>query len=410
VGYAGKNSTRISDSALSTLPLLLYATLSIALMVADHRSGYGRIAREQLALVTTPVWYVASSPVRLWNGGREELALRSHLQADNAAKTRALEIARARIQRLDAVAAENLRLRALLGGTRGYRLDVRLVGILDVDLDPFRQRLVLDGGSDEGVRVGQALIDSGGVLGQVIEVNRHRAIALLVTDPDHAVPVQVRRSGLRAVAYGTGSSDVLRLPNIPLSGDVRAGDVLVTSGIGGRFPAGFPVGVVTRVQADQMRLFVIGEARPAAHMERGNEALLIANLPPDTDMGPPAPAGADAINRAATEALAAATLAAEAGDAPAASATAAKATDATSTAPTEKAGAAKSATSKAATSKAATSNAATSNAATSKAAGTPPPAASQSVPGAPRVPAASPAQAPSKPTEAPTETPAEPQP
>jgi len=316
VGYAGKNSTRISDSALSTLPMLFYLGLSIALMIADNRGGYGRIAREQLSLVTAPIWFVASSPVRLWRGGREELALRSQLQDENAAKTKALAIARARIQRLDAVSEENLRLRALLGGTRGYRLDVRLVGILDVDLDPFRQRLVLDGGSDDGVRIGQALIDSGGVLGQVIEVSRHRAIALLVTDPDHAVPVQVRRSGLRAVAYGTGSSDVLRLPNIPLSGDVRAGDVLVTSGIGGRFPAGFPVGVVSRVQADQMRLFVIGEARPAAHMERGNEALLIANLPPDADVGPPAPAGADAANRAASEALVAATLAAESGATP----------------------------------------------------------------------------------------------
>jgi rod shape-determining protein MreC len=387
VGYAGKNSTRISDSALSTLPLLLYATLSIALMVADHRSGYGRIAREQLALVTTPVWYVASSPVRLWNGGREELALRSHLQADNAAKTRALEIARARIQRLDAVAAENLRLRALLGGTRGYRLDVRLVGILDVDLDPFRQRLVLDGGSDEGVRVGQALIDSGGVLGQVIEVNRHRAIALLVTDPDHAVPVQVQRSGLRAVAYGTGSSDVLRLPNIPLSGDMRAGDVLVTSGIGGRFPAGFPVGVVTRVQADQMRLFVIGEARPAAHMERGNEVLLISNLPPDADMGPPAPAGADAINRAATDALAAATLAAQAGDAPAPASTVAKATPANT----------KSAKAAATTAKGA---APAPKPAASKL------AASPTAPDAARVPPATRPQAPATPTE----TPAEPQP
>jgi rod shape-determining protein MreC len=334
VGYAGKNSTRISDSALSTLPMLFYLALSILLMVADHRGGYGRIAREQLSLVTAPIWFVASSPARLWRGGSEELALRSQLQDDNTAKTKALAIARARIQRLDAVAAENLRLRALLGGTRGYRLDVRLVGILDVDLDPFRQRLVLDGGRDEGVRVGQALIDSGGVLGQVIEVNPHRAIALLVTDPDHAVPVQVRRSGLRAVAYGTGNSDVLRLPNIPLSGDVRAGDVLVTSGIGGRFPAGFPVGVVTRVQADQMRLFVIGEARPAAHMERGNEALLIANLPPDIDVGPPAPAGADAANRAATEALVAATIAAGAGAAPAGTRTATPASKAgTSPAP-----------------------------------------------------------------------------
>lgn len=304
MGYAGKNTSRLSDSALSTLPLLFFLGLSIALMVADQRAGYGRMARGKLSLVTAPLWLVAASPVRLYRAGVDEFALRGQLQSDNTAKTKALAIAQARIQRLDAVSAENLRLRALLGGTRGYSLDVRLVGILDVDLDPFRQRLVLDGGTDEGVQVGQALIDSGGVLGQVVEASRHRAIALLVTDPDHAVPVQVRRSGLRAVAYGTGSSDVLRLPNIPLSGDIHAGDVLVTSGIGGRFPAGFPVGTVRSVKADTMRLFVVGEATPAAHMERGNEVLLVGNLPADTDVGPPAPAGADAINRAAADALA----------------------------------------------------------------------------------------------------------
>ena len=323
MGYAGKNASRLSDSALSTLPLLFYLGLSIALMVADQRAGYGRMARDKLSLVTGPIWLVAASPVRLYHAALEEMAFRSHLQSDNDAKTRALAIAQARIQRLDAVAAENLRLRGLLGGTRGYGLDVHLVGILDVDLDPFRQRLVLDGGSDEGVRVGQALIDAGGVLGQVIEAGPHRAIALLVTDPDHAVPVQVQRSGLRTVAYGTGSSDVLRLPNIPLSGDIRKGDVLVTSGIGGRFPAGFPVGVVQRVQADTMRLFVVGEARPSAHMERGNEALLIGNLPPDVDVGPPAPAGADAPNRAAAAALEAAALAAAKPTAPASGPTAA---------------------------------------------------------------------------------------
>ena len=163
------------------------------------------------------------------------------------------------------------------------------VGIVDVDLDPFRQRLILDAGSDSGVRVGQALIDSGGVLGQVVEVARHRSTALLVTDADHAVPVQIARSGLRTIAYGTGHSDRLVLPNIPQSADLREGDILITSGIGGRFPAGFPVGVITGIHADKLRLFVIADARPAAHLERGNEVLLISNRPRVTDIGPPAP-------------------------------------------------------------------------------------------------------------------------
>ena len=140
------------------------------------------------------------------------------------------------------------------------------------------------------MEVGQALIDSGGVMGQVVEVQPNRSIALLVTDPDHAVPVQVARSGLRTIAYGTGRTDVLMLPNIPQSADVKVGDVLITSGIGGRFPAGFPVATITKLNPDQLRLFVVGEAIPAAHIDRGNEVLLIGNLPPATDVGPPSPA------------------------------------------------------------------------------------------------------------------------
>ena len=291
--YAGKNTSRMSDSALSTLPLLLYLAIGMSLMVADHRDGYGRIARQKMSLVTEPFWWLAAAPMRMFRALRENLVFRSDLQDDNLRKRHDLEVAIARIHRLNAVADENLRLRQLLGGTRGYSLNVRMVGIIDIDLDPFRQRLLLDAGSDSGVEVGQALIDSGGVLGQVIEVGKNRATALLITDPDHAVPVQVARSGLRTIAFGTGHSDRLVLPNIPQSADIREGDMLITSGIGGRFPAGFPVGVVTGLHADKLRLFVIADAQPAAHLERGNEVLLINNLPAAIDVGPPAPKRAE---------------------------------------------------------------------------------------------------------------------
>jgi len=283
----------MSDSALSTLPLLLYLAIGMSLMVADHRDGYGRIARQKMSLVTEPFWWLAAAPMRMFRALRENLVFRSDLQDDNLRKRHDLEVAIARIHRLNAVADENLRLRQLLGGTRGYSLNVRMVGIIDIDLDPFRQRLLLDAGSDSGVEVGQALIDSGGVLGQVIEVGKNRATALLITDPDHAVPVQVARSGLRTIAFGTGHSDRLVLPNIPQSADIREGDMLITSGIGGRFPAGFPVGVVTGLHADKLRLFVIADAQPAAHLERGNEVLLINNLPAAIDVGPPAPKRAE---------------------------------------------------------------------------------------------------------------------
>jgi rod shape-determining protein MreC len=308
VAYPGKAPSR-SDSALSTLPLLIYLAMAIGLMIADHRHGFGTLVRQKAALATQPFWWLASSPTMLFRAGTETLATRSQLQADNEKKRKDLQLAIARIHRLNAVADENVRLRRLLGGTRGYALDVRMAGIVDIDLDPFRQRLVLDAGSAEGVRLGQALIDSGGVMGQVVEVQPHRSIALLITDPDHAVPVQVARSGLRTIAYGTGRPDVLSLPNIPQSADVKVGDVLITSGIGGRFPAGFPVGTVNRLKPDQLRLFVAGEAMPAAHIDRGNEVLLLSNLPPALDVGPPAPPNMH--NPSAEEAAAAAAAAAE---------------------------------------------------------------------------------------------------
>lgn len=274
---------------LSSLPLLAYVVLALALVAIDHRSGYGSQVRRHLTVLSEPLRWLAAAPARLFVAGRDGLALRGHLQAENRRMRRELAVAQARLNRLDAVLAENDRLRALLGGTRGYRLDVRLVGIHAVDLDPYRQRLVLDAGSRAGVQVGQALVDAGGVLGQVVEVTPYRAIALLLTDPDHAIPVQAARSGLRATAVGTGRSDRLQLPSIPHSADLRVGDELVTSGIGGRFPAGFPVAVVTALHPDSARSFMVAEARPAAHLDRGMEVLLVRNLPARTDIGPPVP-------------------------------------------------------------------------------------------------------------------------
>lgn len=289
MAYPGSPAARLSDGAGGTLPLLAYLAIATLLMVADQRGGFGTQARQQLSVLAEPVWWLAAAPGRLADGAGEAIASRSQLQQENEALRRELQINASRLHRLAAVAEENQRLRALLGGTRGYRLNAKLVGITDIDLDPSRQRILLEAGSDDGVVVGQAMIDAGGVLGQVVEVTRHRATALLLTDPEHAIPVQVARSGLRTIAFGTGRTDRLTLPNIPQSADIRTGDLLVTSGIGGRFPAGFPVGTVERLHPDETRLFVVAEARPAARLDRGLEVLLVSNAIDEADVGPPVP-------------------------------------------------------------------------------------------------------------------------
>jgi rod shape-determining protein MreC len=153
--------------------------------------------------------------------------------------------------------------------------DVQLVPILDVDLDPTRQRLMLNAGTRAGVRRGQAVIDAGGLVGQVIEATPTTAVVLLLTDPDHAVPVVVARTGVRLIVYGAGRSDVLELRNVPLSSDVRAGDVLITSGLGGRFPPGFPVGTIAALRPDESRAFLLGDVEAAAQLDRGRDVLLV---------------------------------------------------------------------------------------------------------------------------------------
>jgi rod shape-determining protein MreC len=152
---------------------------------------------------------------------------------------------------------------------------VQLVPILDIDLDPSRRRLMLAGGSRDGVRMGQPVIDAGGVVGQIIGLTPTTSTVLLLTDPGHAMPVEVARSGVRLIVAGNGRSDQLTLQNVPLSGDVRVGDTIVTSGLGARFPAGFAVGTVTALRPDDSRAFLVGEVRPSAQLDRGRDVLLL---------------------------------------------------------------------------------------------------------------------------------------
>ncbi len=144
-----------------------------------------------------------------------------------------------------------------------------------VDLDPFSHKVWINRGVKQGVVVGQAVIDGLGIVGQVEDVHRHFSTVRLISDPDHALPVQINRTGLRTVAYGSGETSHLLMPNVPLQADVSPGDVIVTSGLGDRFPPGFPVGEVERVERDSGETFATVYMRPYAALDRGREVLLI---------------------------------------------------------------------------------------------------------------------------------------
>ena len=283
--YASSSTKRLSDSTSETLPLLAYLILASALMLVDHRMNIGQQTRQQLSVVIEPIWWLASLPTRMWSGVDDELATRQTLQDSNERLVRELQIVTALMQRMSAINVENQRLRDLLNATRSGSLQVQMVSILDVDLNPYQQRIVLNAGSRQGVKIGQAIMDAGGILGQVIEVTGNQATALLITDADHAIPVQVARSGFRGIAFGTGEPNSLLISDIPQSADIRKGDVLVTSGMGGRFPVGFPVAIVESLKPNDTGLFMVGRAKPAARLDRGLEVLLVNEIIPS----PPLP-------------------------------------------------------------------------------------------------------------------------
>ncbi|MBF6025153.1 rod shape-determining protein MreC [Lysobacter niastensis] len=283
--YAGPPTAARTGEVAGTLRLLAYLALAVVLIVLDHRGGWLNRMRQQAALFVQPLWTVAGVPGRIAERISDDAGTLGQLTTENRRLREELLLNQARMARLQTLAADNARLRGLLDASSGRNLDVMLAPVLDIDLDPARQRLVLDAGSRDRVQVGQSVIDSGGLLGQIIGITPMHASVLLITDPSHAVPVAIARNGVRLVAYGEGRSDLLRLSSVPLSSDVKVGDVLVTSGLGGRFPAGFPVGTITRLHPDDSRAFLEGDVKPSAQFDRGREVLVLLSMPTPLDVG-----------------------------------------------------------------------------------------------------------------------------
>src|SRR5271154_5201845 len=298
---------RNTDTSGRTTGLLLrcvlYSLLALGLIIVDKRYDHlGRI-RRVLSIVAYPVQIAVASPFEGWDWFRESITTRDALRADKTRLEAELRLAQFRLQRYEAVEAESQRLRALRDSTAGVT-DRFIVGnVMDVDLDAFRERVLVDKGAQDGVFVGQAVLDAGGVFGQVARVGQLTSEVILVTDAAHAIPVQVNRNGLRTIAVGTGDMSHLKLPYLSTSADVVAGDVLVTSGLGGGFPAGYPVGTVADVRRDPSQSLAEVDVRPAAALDRSRELLFVwlnpvaaaaTKLPAETSTPGPAAASAAA--------------------------------------------------------------------------------------------------------------------
>lgn len=272
--------TKFFGSTAQTARLMLYGLMAIVLMAMDHRGNYVPQVRSLAQHAVEPIYHVVEWPVEALHNLVAQFQSRRALRAENERLTRQLLAQQGGLQRLQTLEEENRRLRALFDGARNQPYEYRFAELVGVALDPFSHQVMIDRGSGDGVQRGQAVIDGHGVMGQVEDVQRHFSSVRLISDPSHALPVQINRSGLRTVAFGMGETDRLILPNVPREADVRQGDLVVTSGLGHRFPSGYPVAIVTVIDREEGRTFARVEATPLAALDRGREVLLIS-LPED---------------------------------------------------------------------------------------------------------------------------------
>lgn len=262
---------------------LFLGAVSIALMVADHRYGYLNSVRQTMSIVVYPIQWLVDLPSRVTHWTQDSFADRSRLRTENEALTSAMRDADLKLQTLAALTEENRRLRELNEAV-GNVTDKRLIaGIMRVDLDPLRHRVLLNKGQIDGVFKGQAILDTHGIFGQVTQVGRFTSEAILISDPEHAIPVRVNRTGLRTIVEGTGSTGRLNLPFLTSEADIKVGDLLIASGLGGIFPSGYPVAEVTRVDRNPSETFATVEAKPMALLDRDYEVMLIWYQPAEVE-------------------------------------------------------------------------------------------------------------------------------
>lgn len=255
--------------------LLVLVVLSVALMVVDARFTLLKPVRSEMSLVLMRAYWVTDLPQRLFEGVASQFGSRTELLAENEKlKTEAL-LLQGRLQKLAALTEQNVRLRELLNSSALVNEKVEVAELIGMDPNPFTHRILINKGERDGVVLGQPVLDARGLMGQVVELMPYTSRVLLLTDTTHSIPVQVNRNGLRAIASGTGNPERLELRHVADTADIKEGDLLVSSGLGQRFPAGYPVATVKEVIHDSGQPFAIVRAVPTAALNRSRYLLLV---------------------------------------------------------------------------------------------------------------------------------------
>jgi rod shape-determining protein MreC len=281
--------------------LFFLGLVSVAVMVLDHRGGYLDTARVWMSAAANPIYVVVQTPYQFWTWLTGSFADRSRLRNENEKLTEELRVARSKLLRFDSLTEENRRLREIREASKGVSERTLIAEIINVSVQPFRHVVIINKGVDDGVFRGQPVLDAFGVVGQIVQVGKSTATLMLITDAEHAVPVQVNRNGIRSIAVGTGEDAKLSLPYMTVESDVKRGDLLVSSGLDQIFPAGYPVATVTKVERSANDTFALVEARPLAQLDRDREVLLLwadkPQVPAPEDTVEPRKPAAEAVKQ-----------------------------------------------------------------------------------------------------------------
>lgn len=271
-----ERSALFAGEGSSTLALVIYSAVAILVMIADRRGGYLDEVHAVAGRLTGPIYTLAEMPWLVGRSLRESMVARKQLNVENEQMRQALLRSELRIAELERDLLEQRRLNQGAALAAREQLEGLPTRVIDVDLDPYSHRVVVDRGRSSGVLEGAALIDGAGVVGQIIEVRPRNSLVMLLSDPGHGLPVVNARSGLRSILNGAGVADRLIISSMPLSADLEVGDVLLSSGVGGRFPAGLPVARVVAVERSPGSAFARASAQPLAGLDRVRELMIVA--------------------------------------------------------------------------------------------------------------------------------------
>lgn len=255
----------------------------VALLVADSQFNLFASARIYLNSMVAPIQYVADAPQKVFSSVSENVMTRQALMDRNQQLEKENLHLKADRQLLGQLQSENKQLRELLNSKRQFKYKRMITEVMSLRSDPFTHQLLIDKGTSDGVYLGQPVINKQGVVGQVSQVGTTTSRVVLIVDASHGIPVRVQRNGVVAVVHGSGAWDKLNVPFVQSNADIREGDLLVTSGLGGRFPAGYPVATISRFQYQEGELYANVTATPVADLDRSRYLLLLWNDEPLAD-------------------------------------------------------------------------------------------------------------------------------